>query len=270
MVTVVKLLVETRDEFCAGMMVVNVVWSDEMDKTEGDSDERPEEVLGLDERFVCVGWIIDGSITTESVDSATETVTVKLSTFVVVVVESIAIELLRNGVDAVVLEKDSVSTSEETRSVAEATSDVSRLEAISVKVVLSVSVAVPVTKSETMADEVEVEGKSVAVLNDTVPFRLAESEAISVPANTRVLEREEVLLQVVESWLSDIPVAPSRAVSITYDEVGAVRWAVERTSELVVLPALALESADIIAVSVSSPEEMEKEELPEAAVPFRE
>jgi hypothetical protein len=46
-----------------------------------------------------------------------------------------------------------------------------------------------------------------------------------------------------------------------------VRWAVERTSELVVLPALALESADTIAVSVSSPEEMEKEELPEAAVP---
>jgi hypothetical protein len=48
---------------------------------------------------------------------------VKLSTFVVVVVESISIELLRNGVDAAALEKDCVSTSEETRFVAEATSD---------------------------------------------------------------------------------------------------------------------------------------------------
>jgi hypothetical protein len=64
---------------------------------------------------------------------------------------------------------------------------------------LSVSVAVSVTKSETVADEIEVEGKSVAVLNDTVPFRLAKSEAISVPADARVLEREEVLLQIVES-----------------------------------------------------------------------
>jgi hypothetical protein len=48
---------------------------------------------------------------------------VKLSTFVVVVVESVAIELLRKGADATALEKDFVSTSEETRFVAEATSD---------------------------------------------------------------------------------------------------------------------------------------------------
>jgi hypothetical protein len=52
-------------------------------------------------------------------------------------------------------------------------------------------------------------------LNDAVPFRFAESEAILVPADARVLEREEVLLQIVESWLSDIPVAPSRAVLVT-------------------------------------------------------
>lgn len=64
---------------------------------------------------------------------------------------------------------------------------------------LSVSVAVPVTKSDTMADEIEVEGNSVLVLNDVVPFRLAESEAILVPADAWVLEREEVLLQIVES-----------------------------------------------------------------------
>jgi hypothetical protein len=36
------------------MIVVIAVWSGEMDKAEDGSDERPEEVLGLEEPFVCV------------------------------------------------------------------------------------------------------------------------------------------------------------------------------------------------------------------------
>jgi hypothetical protein len=68
------------------MMVVIAVWSDEKDKTEDNSDKWPEEVLGLEEPFVCVRWVIDVNVTTEFVESAAETVTVKLNTFVVVVV----------------------------------------------------------------------------------------------------------------------------------------------------------------------------------------
>lgn len=122
--------VESSDEFCCGMTVIVAVSSAVMGTVKDERlDEIPFEELGA-------------------------TVTVISSIFVVVVVDQTFVTLL---------------SWREASSVVVSSPEASALDTVCVRETLSVIVFVSLKKPETVADEAEPEGNSVAVPGDEVP-----------------------------------------------------------------------------------------------------
>jgi hypothetical protein len=194
------------------------------------------------------------------------TVTVVFRILVVVVVKAVISELSSSEVDAKTTESDSASAVEEVLAVMLVLPETSRLKAVSVREMTSVVVSVRVRRLETVTGKIPVEESSVS--QEAVPAVLMESESRFVTSEGLVLISEVLLFQKEDIWPPAVAEASSPEVPVTRDDPEAVVLADVRASELVVLPALALEATDGTAELVSNSVDKEGVEIPREIVWF--